>query len=267
MTRYGVIGVGSIAAAMVVGWCDGVADPPEVVLSPRSAERSAELAARFATVRVADDNQAVVDAADVVVVCLLPGNAAEVLAGLRFRPDQAVVSAVAGLDVAHLREVVAPATDVARSIPLPAVATRESVTPVHPATPAVEELFGRLGGSLVVERRAGVRVDRRGVGDGRGVLRLPRHRSPTGSPTAGIAGPEARRYVADTFAALSGELGAAGGRLRARWPTRTRRRAGSTSSSRATSARPGCTTRCAIGLDAVLREDCPELKHVLVSGA
>ena len=86
---YGVIGVGSIAAAMVVGWCDGVVDAPEVVLSPRNAERSAELAARFDSVRVATDNQAVVDAADVVVVCLLPGNAVEVLSGLRFRPDQA----------------------------------------------------------------------------------------------------------------------------------------------------------------------------------
>ena len=39
----------------------------------------------------------------------------------------------------------------ARSVPLPAVATRESVTPVHPGGPAVDALFGRLGGSLVVD--------------------------------------------------------------------------------------------------------------------
>ena len=207
MTTYGVIGVGSIAAAMVVGWCDGVSDAPDVVLSPRNAERSTELAARFDSVRVAPDNQAVVDDSDVVVVCLLPGNAVEVLSGLRFRPGQAVVSAVAGVDVARLREVVAPASEVARSIPLPAVATRESVTPVHPAGVAVEELFARLGGSMVVDDElafesiaaasATVAAYFGYLGAIAGWL-----------GSRGIAEDDARRYVAATFAALAGELGA-----------------------------------------------------------
>ena len=81
MTSYGVLGVGSIATAIVTGLCDGVVEPPEILLSPRNAERAAELAARFPSVRVAMDNQQVVDDSDVVVVCLLPTHAAEVLAG------------------------------------------------------------------------------------------------------------------------------------------------------------------------------------------
>jgi pyrroline-5-carboxylate reductase len=204
---YGVIGVGSIAAAMVVGWCDGVTDAPQVVLSPRSTARSAELASRFATVRVAGDNQAVVDAADVVVVCLLPANAAEVLSGLSFRQDQAVVSAVAGIDVAHLREVVAPATRVARSVPLPAVATRDSVTPVHPGGPAVEELFARLGGSLVVDdERAFESIAAASATVAAYFGYLGAVAGWLGS--RGIPEDGARRYVAATFAALAGELGA-----------------------------------------------------------
>ncbi len=146
-----MLGVGTIATAIVTGLCAGVAEPPPVVLSPRSAERAAGLAASLPSVRVATDNQAVVDASDVVVVCLLPADAPGVLAGLRFRAGHGVVSAVAGLPVARLAELVAPTRDVARSIPLPAVATRESKTPVHPATPAVTGLFDRLGGSLVVD--------------------------------------------------------------------------------------------------------------------
>ena len=82
VTSYGVLGVGSIATAIVTGLCDGVVEPPEVVLSPRNAERAAELAARLPSVRVATDNQQVVDDSDVVVVCLLPIHAADVLAGL-----------------------------------------------------------------------------------------------------------------------------------------------------------------------------------------
>lgn len=205
MTSYGFIGVGSIAAAMVVGLCEGVADPPRVVLSPRSADRAASLAARLPSVRVAESNQAVVDDVDVVVLCVRPGDAEEVLGGLRLRADQALVSAVAGLSLARLAELAAPATEVARSIPLPAVAGRESMTPVHPATAAATGLFDRLGGSLPVDEElayesvaaasATVAAHFRYLGAiaewlaGRGV--------PAG---------EARRYVADTFAALSGEL-------------------------------------------------------------
>ena len=72
MTSYGVLGVGSIATAIVIGLCDGVVAPPEIVLSPRNAERAAELAAQLPSVRVAAGNQQVVDGSDVVVVCLLP---------------------------------------------------------------------------------------------------------------------------------------------------------------------------------------------------
>lgn len=207
MSTYGVIGVGSIATAMVVGWCDGVPDAPSVVLSPRNAARSADLAARFDSVRVASDNQAVVDESDVVVVCLLPHDAVEVLAGLRFRPDQAVVSAVAGVDVARLRQVVAPAREVARSVPLPAVATRESVTPVHPGGPAVEELFARLGGSMVVDTERA--FDSIAAASATVAAYFGYLGAIAGWLTSrGIAEDGARRYVAATFAALAGELGA-----------------------------------------------------------
>lgn len=209
MTTYGVLGVGSIAAAIVTGLCDGVADPPRVVLSPRNAERSASLAARFPSARVAGDNQEVVDAADVVVVCLLPDSAEEVLAGLTFRTGQSVVSAVAGLPVRRLAELVAPATDVARSVPLPAVATRDSATPVHPATAAATGLYDRLGGSLVIVDEAAYEATSAASAT---VAAHFRYLGTVAGWLAehGIPAADARRYVADTFAALAEELSAPG---------------------------------------------------------
>ncbi|WP_222272216.1 NAD(P)-binding domain-containing protein [Modestobacter marinus] len=202
---YGILGVGAIATAIVTGLCDGVAEAPPVVLSPRNAERAAGLAASLPSVRVASGNQAVVDASDVVIICLLPADAADVLPGLDFRADQAVVSAVAGLPVVELAELVAPAADVARSIPLPAVATRESRTPVHPATSAVTELFDRLGGSLVVDDETAYES----VSAASATVAAHFHHLGTIADwlvDRGIPGAEARRYVADTFAALSDEL-------------------------------------------------------------
>jgi pyrroline-5-carboxylate reductase len=142
---YGVLGVGAIGAAIVTGLCEDVDDAPKVLLSPRNAEIAAGLAQRFATVDVAADNQAVVDGAAVVIVCVRPQVAQSVLAGLRFPADLVVVSAMAGVPVTALQRLVAPATDVARVIPLPSVARREGITPVHPPNAAATALFDRLG--------------------------------------------------------------------------------------------------------------------------
>jgi pyrroline-5-carboxylate reductase len=150
VTTYGVLGVGSLATFIVTGLCEGVADPPEVVLSPRNGETAARLAAAYPTVTVAADNQAVLDAADVVLV-LLRRQHADALLDLAWRPDHVVVSAVAGLPVSRLAEMVAPAVEVARAAAMPAVSTRSSRTPVHPPVPAVLALFERLGGAMPVE--------------------------------------------------------------------------------------------------------------------
>ena len=147
---YGILGVGSLATAVVTGLCDGVDDPPAVLLSPRNAETSAALASRFLTVTVAADNQAVVDGSDLVVVCLRRVHA-DVLATLDWRAEQAVTSAVAGLPLAHLAGMVAPAAEVSRSVAMVTVATRSSVTPVHPPLPGVTALYDRLGGTMPIE--------------------------------------------------------------------------------------------------------------------
>lgn len=205
VTTYGVVGVGSIAAAIVSGLCDGMATPPGVVLSPRNADRAAALADRFPSVRVARDNQQVVDDSDVVIIAVLPDQAPDVLAELRFRADQVVVSAVAGLPLARLAQLVAPATEIARSIPVPAVAARGSVTPVHPAIRAAVALYYQLGGSMEIADESAYEAVSAASATVAAYFRylqtiadwLTAHGTPADN---------ARRYVADTFAALSGEL-------------------------------------------------------------
>jgi pyrroline-5-carboxylate reductase len=72
---YGIIGVGAIAAAIVTGLCESGSDAPSIVLSPRNADRAADLAARFPTVRVARSNQEVIDGSAVVLLCIRPQDA------------------------------------------------------------------------------------------------------------------------------------------------------------------------------------------------
>ena len=147
---YGVLGVGALGAAIVTGLCEDVEDAPDVLLSPRNASTAAGLAGRLPTVTVAHDNQAVVDGASIVILCVRPQIAHAVLSDLRFPADRVVVSAMAGVSVSTLETLVAPATDIARVIPLPSVARRDGITPVHPPNAAAAALFNRLGEAVEV---------------------------------------------------------------------------------------------------------------------
>lgn len=146
-----VVGVGSLAEAIVVGLSDGWSDAPMIVLSPRGRERSARLAERFPNVRVAADNQSAVDAAGTVLLCVRPHDAEEVVGALTFRADQRVVSVMARHTVAGLQQLVAPATDVVRTLPNPSVARRQGFTPVFPGGTPVDDLLDVLGGAMVLD--------------------------------------------------------------------------------------------------------------------
>ena len=147
---YGIIGVGAIGAAIVTGLCEGVQDAPQIVLSPRNAGRAADLASRFPTVRIAQSNQEVIARSSVVLLCIRPQEAKSVLAGLKFSSQQAIVSMMAGISIEALQSLAAPAQNVARAIPLPAVATREGATPIFPPTAAARTLFDRLGCAIEI---------------------------------------------------------------------------------------------------------------------
>jgi pyrroline-5-carboxylate reductase len=62
--KLGFIGTGALTAA-IVGGLKSIADNSvSVLLSPRNEEIAASLASRYPDVRVASDNQAVLDACD-----------------------------------------------------------------------------------------------------------------------------------------------------------------------------------------------------------
>lgn len=105
MTSIGILGTGGLAALMVRG-VQGAGY--RLVLSPRNAKVSARLAAEYGC-KVATSNQALIDAVDGVFVALPAATGTEELAKLTFRPDQPVLSAMAGTGLARLQSVIGPA--------------------------------------------------------------------------------------------------------------------------------------------------------------
>jgi pyrroline-5-carboxylate reductase len=151
--RVGFVGVGAIATAIVDSLMSGPhADEIDILLSPRSAPRSAELAVRHPHVRVAPHNQLVVDASDIVILAVLPDQMAALCSSLSFREEQVVVSLAAGWPPSLLAEHVDPAATVCQMIPLPMIALHTGPVVICPRVRRVEYLLEGCGEIVSVER-------------------------------------------------------------------------------------------------------------------
>jgi len=153
--RLGFVGVGAISAAMVDALKTGPhADGLEIVLSPRSSERSNRLAGAYSGVTIASDNQAVVDNCDFVFLGVLPGQLTDVCAELNFRADQTVVSLIAGMPPSTVATLVGPATTVCQMIPLPVITMHAGPLVICPGNKDIVDLFEGCGELIVLEDEA-----------------------------------------------------------------------------------------------------------------
>lgn len=77
MKAIGFVGTGTITEAMVEGLLAEPAHSSNIHVSPLNAQIAARLAAKFDTLIVAADNQAVVDQSDIVIPAIRPQIAGE----------------------------------------------------------------------------------------------------------------------------------------------------------------------------------------------
>ncbi|THV33450.1 NAD(P)-binding domain-containing protein [Glycomyces buryatensis] len=206
MKRIGIIGVGEIGRAIVMGLRDGGDETPEVFLSPRGASTAAELSSRYEDVRVCADNQEVVDRSEIVIIAVRRGDRRDALAGLRVDGDKLVINVMAGVANAELRQILATDVPLVRAIPLPSVRERRSVTVTFPSHPESDALFDYLGGALPIADEASFNVFSTLTGT------LTTHYSYLAALTSWAAGkgiPEADadRYIRGLFQGVGRALG------------------------------------------------------------
>jgi pyrroline-5-carboxylate reductase len=146
--RTGIIGTGRLAGYLVEGM-RRVRPDLQIILSPRNAVRAAELASRFGAA-VARSNQEVADAADSILLTTRPADAAAALGEMALRPDQLVISAVAGVELQALALAATPAR-VVRAMPLSCAAINASPSLLYPDNERARTLLELVGHVHVLE--------------------------------------------------------------------------------------------------------------------
>ncbi|SMO84564.1 pyrroline-5-carboxylate reductase [Thalassovita litoralis] len=136
--KIGILGTGTITSAVVRGIAQ---DDHQITVSNRSANRARALSETFANVLIAD-NQGVLDQSDVVIVGLMADVGRTVLPDLTFRPDQQVISVMAGVPLDEVATLVAPAQGAAVMMPFPGIAQGGSPLMMQGDADLVGRLFG-----------------------------------------------------------------------------------------------------------------------------
>ena len=149
--KLGFIGTGALTSAIVTGLKSVADNSVSVLLSPRNEAIAASLASRYSDVRVAADNQAVLDNCDTIMLAVRPQIARDVLPELQFRRSHHLVSLIATLSREDIAALTAPVEHVTKALPMPMIARRQGATIICPPDPGVAAFFGRLGKVIEVE--------------------------------------------------------------------------------------------------------------------
>jgi pyrroline-5-carboxylate reductase len=149
--KLGFIGTGALTSAIVTGLKGAADNPVPVLLSPRNKEIAGSLASRYQDVRVASDNQTVLDQCDTIMLAVRPQIAHDVLAELRFRRGHHIVSLIPTLSREDVTALSAPAQRVTKALPMPMIAHRLGATIILPPDSTITALFGGLGKAIEVE--------------------------------------------------------------------------------------------------------------------
>lgn len=147
----GFIGTGVIASALVTGFCSGKDPDHRIYLSPRNAERAAELADKFENVTVAGSNQEVLDRSEWVVLAVIPKYGEEIIRPLSFREDHRVINLMSDRKLPEIAGWIGKTRTLVHMVPISFAAKRMGPIAIYPNDGDVAALFAPLGEIIGVD--------------------------------------------------------------------------------------------------------------------
>ncbi|RWJ01216.1 NAD(P)-binding domain-containing protein [Mesorhizobium sp.] len=150
MPTIGVIGTGDFSTYLIAALRKG-GFGGRILLSPYSRVKAETLAATHRCTVSADDASMLAEA-DWILLAVRPEQVANALPRLALRPGQLLISAVAGVTIAELREAKGESIPIVRIMPSSYIATiNDGIVPIYPASHDVEAVLAAAGNVVVFD--------------------------------------------------------------------------------------------------------------------
>jgi len=149
--RLGFIGTGKIASSVITGICTSKISFQKILVSPRNRNIAQKLKKRFRKVNIAKTNQEVVDKCNWVFLSVTPKVGKKILPKLKFRSNQKVVSFIATINLAQLKNILGRKIKIVRAIPLPPISFKKGPVPICPPDKQVKSFFDKIGTTVEIK--------------------------------------------------------------------------------------------------------------------
>jgi len=153
--KIGIIGTGTIASAIVTGFCTKKSGH-EFFLSPRNADKAAALAAKFSKVKVCASNQEVLDNSQWIFITVQK-TGFDALNELSFKKEHKVLNMATEMQLDDLKNRIGETAVLAHVVPLPMIVRGFGPLLVYPEISEIGELFSSVSDVLYVKNIADVR--------------------------------------------------------------------------------------------------------------
>ena len=149
--KLGFIGTGKIASSVITGICNSKISFKKILISPRNKSIAKSLKKKFSKVKIAKDNQEIVNECDWVFLSITPLVAQKIIKELEFKTKQTIISFISTMTLNDLKKAIKVKAKIIRAIPLPPISLKKGPVPICPPNKKVKDFFNKIGTTIEIK--------------------------------------------------------------------------------------------------------------------
>ena len=143
--KLGFVGVGKIATSVIEGIFKAKINIKEIILSPKNNKNSKSLKKKFKKIKIAKNNQEVLDKSNWIVLSVNPKIGKKILKKLKFKKNHTILNFMSAIHNSELKKMIFPANQIFKIAPLPMIKHNLGPIVIFPKNKIIENFFNKLG--------------------------------------------------------------------------------------------------------------------------
>ena len=148
--KIGFIGTGKITSSIIYGIFKSKLKISKIYISPRNKTTANKLSKKFKTVKIAKNNQEIIDNSSLIFLALTPTVGLKILNTLKFTSAKKIISFIATISLSSLKKLTKN-KNIVRAIPLPPIEIKKGPIVVCPPNKIAKNFFNHLGSVIEVK--------------------------------------------------------------------------------------------------------------------
>ena len=147
----GFIGTGKISSSVITGICNSKISFKKILISPRNKFLSKKLSKKFKKVKIAKNNQQIINQSNWVFLAITPDVGNKIIKNLKFKKNQKIISFISTISLGNLKRMIKVKCDIVIAIPLPPISIKKGPIPIYPPNKKIKNFFNKIGSVIEIQ--------------------------------------------------------------------------------------------------------------------